>query len=84
MKKTLYDYLDIEKCGLGPEDATILDEVMGVFNSSCELMAQEEEWSVNLDTAGAQAWIDSQEMLWTNVQEKYQHSMQFNACPGIE
>jgi hypothetical protein len=83
MKKNLHEYLKAEKVGLAPEHAAYMDETMGVFNASCDLLETEERKASSMGGAEAQQWMDRQNELWTAQKNLFLSKCNFYGSPAI-
>ena len=75
LKKTLHDCLEAEKQELDPEDATFLQEVIGVFNASCDLLL-EERGTEKMSVADAQTLLDKQEEFYFKAKTAFFEGLQ--------
>jgi hypothetical protein len=83
MKRTLHEYLKAEKVGLPPEHAVYMDETMGVFKASCDLLEAEERKASAMGGAEALRWIDKQDELWTARKKLFLSKCNFYGAPAI-
>jgi hypothetical protein len=84
LKRTLHRFLEGEKQGLDAEDAESLTAVMAVFNSSCDLLDEEERRADDLSVDERQRWMDEQDELWRKEKAAFQKKSMFYARPAIE
>jgi len=84
LKRTLHMYLEGEKDGLDPEEMEPLTSVMAIFNSSCDLLKEEDRRVDNLSLNQRQKWMDEQDDLWRTERAKFQKKSRFYARPAIE
>lgn len=84
MKAALSAHLAAEKEGVDEEDYHYLDQIISIFNSSCDLVLQEESRAAQQGTAKAQEWLDEQEQKWTAAQKKFGEMFKFYEHPPIE
>jgi hypothetical protein len=84
MKAALSAHLKVEKEGVDEEDYHYLDQILSIFNSSCDLVLQEESRAGQQDTAKAQEWLDEQEQKWAAAQKKFGEMFKFYEHPPIE
>ena len=84
LKRTLHMYLEGEKDGLDLEEMEPLTSVMAIFNSSCDLLKEEDRRVDNLSLNQRQKWMDEQDDLWRTERAKFQKKSRFYARPAIE
>ena len=84
MKAALSAHIAAEKEGVDEEDYPYLDQILSIFNSSCDLVRQEESRAAQQGTTKSQEWLDEQEGKWAAAQKKFGEMFKFYEHPPIE
>jgi len=79
MQRELHEYIQAEKGNVeGAADIALVEDIMGTFNSCCDIIKAEESKLSAMKTDGAQRWLDEQNALWEAARTEYHDRFKFN------
>jgi len=87
MQKELHEYVQAEKNNLDQIDVIglkELDEILGIFNSCCDIVKEEEQRTQAMTLDGSQTWYDEQNQLWEDAKSSFLARFQLNVQSPIQ
>jgi hypothetical protein len=84
MQATLTRYINAEKNNVEEDEIPQLDQILGTFNSCCDIIEESENRSAQMTMEGAQRWLDDQSELWERIRQEVKKRLNLHSRPLIE